>query len=192
VWVRGTLDAMTLAAKSVNFGHLPINASRRSHIETWIKKMNADGLAPSTIKTRYDNVRTTFRAAKSDKIIGSVPTEGITLPRERRAAAAMRIPTPQEVAGLRQGEAAAVKLDDIDFLRRQLKVTRRMQRIPGGAIEARAEIRAPKFNSERIVFLPEGLLTMLSEHVRTVGVRGVAICRSFRPTTEDHRPALVA
>lgn len=214
VWVRGTLDAMTLAAKSVNFGHLSINAIRRSHIETWIKKMNADGLAPSTIKTRYNNVRTTFRAAKSDKIIGSVPTEGITLPRERRAEAAMRISTPQEVGklmaaaevwfrpyiallafgGLRQGEAAAVKLDDIDFLRRQLKVTRQVQRIPGGSVGARAEIRAPKFNSERIVFLPEGLLTMLSEHVRTVGVRpeGVAVRRSGRPATEDHRPPLVA
>ena len=103
----------------------------------------------------------------------------------------MRIPTPHEVGklmaaaevwfrpyialcafgGLRQGEAAAVKLDDIDFLRRQLKVTRQVQRIPGGGVGARAEIRAPKFNSERVVFLPEGLLTMLSEHVRTVGVQ---------------------
>jgi hypothetical protein len=100
VWVRGTLEAMTLAAKSVNFGHLPINAVRRSHIETWIKKMNADGLAPSTIKTRYNNVRTTFRAAKSDKVIGADPTEGITLPRQRRAEAAMKIPTPEEVGKL--------------------------------------------------------------------------------------------
>ncbi len=191
VWVRGTLDAMTLAAKSVDFGHLPINAVRRSHVETWIKKMSADGLAASTIKTRFNNVRTTFLAAKADKVIGSVPTEGVTLPRERRIESAMRIPAPQEVgkvlaaaevwfkpyialcafAGLRQGEAAAVKLEDIDFLRRQLKVTRQVQRIPGGAVGARAEIRPPKFNSERVVFLPEGLLTMLSEHVRTVGVR---------------------
>ncbi len=70
-------------------------------------------------------------------------------------------------AGLRQGEAAAVKLEDIDFLRRQLKVTRQVQRLSGGGFE----IRPPKYNSERVVFLPEGLLTMLSEHVRTVGVR---------------------
>ena len=70
VWVRGTLDAMTLAAKSVNFGHLPINAIRRSHVELWIKKMNADGLAPSTIKTRYNNVRTTFRAASPTRSLG--------------------------------------------------------------------------------------------------------------------------
>ena len=99
----------------------------------------------------------------------------------------MRIPTPQEVGrlmaaaevwfkpyialcaftGLRQGEAAAVKLEDIDFLRRQLKVTRQVQRLSGGGFE----IRPPKYNSERVVFLPAGLLTMLSEHVRTVGVR---------------------
>ncbi len=97
VWVARTLDAMTLAAKSVSFGHLPINAIRRSHIETWVKKMSADGLAPGTIKTRYNNLRTAFRAAKSDKLIGSVPTEGVALPRQRRVEAAMRIPTPQEV-----------------------------------------------------------------------------------------------
>jgi integrase len=191
VWVRGTLEAMTLAAKSVNFGHLPINAVRRSHIETWIKKMNADGLAPSTIKTRYNNVRTTFRAAKSDKVIGADPTEGITLPRQRRAEAAMKIPTPEEVgklmaaadvsfkpfvalcafAGLRQGEAAAVKLDDIDFLRRKLTLSRQVQRVAGAAPGARREFRPPKYGSERVIFLPEGLVTMLSEHVRTVGVR---------------------
>jgi hypothetical protein len=100
VWVRGTLDAMTLAARSATFGDLPMNAIRRSHIETWIKKMNAGGLAPGTIKTRLNNVRTTFRAAKSDKIIGSDPTEGVALPRERRADAAMTIPSPEEVSKL--------------------------------------------------------------------------------------------
>jgi integrase len=108
-------------------------------------EMQADELAPGTIAMRYKNVRTTFRAAKADKVIGSDPTEGITLPRQRRAEAAMKIPTPEEVAklmaaadvwfkpfialcafaGLRQGEAAAVKLDDIDFLRRKLILSRR-------------------------------------------------------------------
>jgi integrase len=190
VWVRGTLDAMTLAAKSVTFWNLPMRVIRRSHIEAWVKKMHADGLAPGTVTTRYNNVRTAFRAAKRDKIIGSDPTEGISLPRQRRAEAAMRIPTPEEVgkilaaadvwfkpfialcafAGLRQGEAAAVKLDDIDFLRRRLTLSRQVQRVAGAAPGARREFRPPKYGSERIVLLPEGLVTILSEHVRAVGV----------------------
>ena len=69
-------------------------------------------------------------------------------------------------AGLRLGEAAAVKLEDIDFLRRTLTVCRQVQRVPGGI-----EIRAPKYGSERVVYLPDALVSMLSEHVRTVGVR---------------------
>jgi integrase len=41
-----------------------------------------------------------------------------------------------------------------------------VQRVPGGI-----EIRAPKYGSERGVFLPDALVSMLSEHVRTIGVR---------------------
>jgi hypothetical protein len=40
---------------------------RRSEVETWIKQMDAAGLAPGTIKTRYVNVRSVFRAAVKDR-----------------------------------------------------------------------------------------------------------------------------
>lgn len=56
-------------------------------------------------------------------------------------------------AGLRLGEAAAVKLDDIDFLRRTLTVRRQVQRANGQQVE----IRAQKYGSERTVFLADGL-----------------------------------
>ena len=38
--------------------------------------------------------------------------------------------------------------------------------MPGGI-----EVRAPKYGSERVVYLPDDLVSMLSEHVRTIGVR---------------------
>jgi integrase len=47
-------------------------------------------------------------------------------------------------AGLRLGEATAVQVDDIDFLRRRLLVRRQVQRGPGGSVE----LRAPKHGSE--------------------------------------------
>ena len=50
-------------------------------------------------------------------------------------------------AGLRLGEAAALKFDDVDFLRRQLRVRRQVQRARGGQVE----IRLPKYGSERDV-----------------------------------------
>jgi integrase len=170
---------MSLAARSVPFAERSMSHVRRSDVETWIKQMNAAGLAPGTIKTRYVNVRSVFRAAVKDRVIGSDPTDGVRLPPGRRADVAMSIPAPEEVgqlmavadqrfqpfialcafAGLRLGEAAAVRLDDIDFLRRSLQVSRQVQRLNGGAIE----VRAPKYGSERVVYLADSLINVLAE-----------------------------
>jgi integrase len=191
VWVPGTERAMRLAAGCVTFGRVPLKAIRRSHVESWVKAMQtADrgvgkprGLAPGTIKTRLQNVRTVMRAAVRDKMIVSDPTEDVTLPRQRRAEAAMTIPTTIQVralldhaavpwmrlfialaafAGLRLGEAAAVRRRDINFLGRILQVTQQVQRGDGGTVL----ISPPKYGSERPVFLADGLLELLSVHVK--------------------------
>ena len=132
VWAPGTVLAMSLAARSVPFAEKPLKQVRVSDVEVWIKQMDADGLAPGTIKTRYVNVRSVFRAAVKDQVIGADPTDGVRLPRIRRQDVAMSIPTPEQVgqlvavaderfrpfialcafAGLRLGEAAAVQLCD--------------------------------------------------------------------------------
>ncbi len=188
IWAPGTVLAMSLAARSVPFGSKPMKLVRRSEVEAWIKSMHAAGLAPGTIKTRYVNVRSVFRAAVKDKVIGSDPTDGVRLPRGRRADAAMSIPTPEEVgqlitvaderfrpfiglcafAGLRLGEAAGVRLGDVDFLRKSLRVSRQVQRVNGGAID----VRAPKYGSERVVYLADSLIDLLAEHVATYGTTG--------------------
>ncbi len=179
---------MSLAARSVLFAGKPMKQVRRSDVESWIKSMDAAGLAPGTIKTRYVNVRSVFRAAVKDKLIGSDPTDGVRLPRGRRPDAAMSIPTPKEIgqliavaderfrpfialcafAGLRLGEAAGVRLGDVDFLRKSLKVSRQVQRVNGGAID----VRAPKYGSERVVYLADSLVNLMAEHVATYGTTG--------------------
>jgi integrase len=136
--------------------------------------MTAAGLAPGTVKTRVNNVRAILRAAVRDRLIATDPSDALTLPRGRRAEAAMELPTIKQVAaimakadhrfqafvalaafaGLRLGEAAALQAGDIDFLRRQLFVSRQVQRAPEGAVE----IRPPKYGSERTVFLADGLI----------------------------------
>lgn len=161
---------------------------RRSDVEVWIKSMDAAGLAPGTIKTRYVNVRSVFRAAVRDRVIGTDPTDTVRLPRRRRADAAMSIPTPADVgllmtaaedgfrtfialcafAGLRLGEAAAVQLGDVDFVGAALAVTRQVQRVNGGAID----VRAPKYGSERVVYLANGLVDLLAQHVADFGTIG--------------------
>jgi integrase len=116
-----------------------------------------------------------------DGLIGVDPTEGVRVPRQRKREASMSIPTPEEVArvlvacdarftafvavcafaGLRLGEAAGLQTGDIDFLRRQLHVRRQVQRADGGEVE----IRLPKYGSERIVPVPEDLLTVIARHL---------------------------
>ena len=186
LWVPKTRENANLATGSVPFADKPMKAIRRSHVETWVKAMSGK-LAASTIKTRYGIVRSVFRAAVADKTIAADPSEGITLPRRRKAEAAMRIPTIEEIgqllvhsdstrvstrkgfrayvalcafAGLRLGEAAGVQVRDIDFLRRQLTVTRQLQR--DGSTYA---VRPPKYGSERVIYLADELVIILSEHV---------------------------
>jgi integrase len=181
VWAPNTDKAMRLAARDVTFADVPLKSLRRSHVETWVKAMSSRGLAPGTVKTRVQNVRTVLRAAVRDRMIPSDPSDGVALPRIRRAEAAMRLPTPAEVralldeaepwfrtfialtafAGLRLGEAAAVQVGDINFLGRSLKVQRQVQRGNGGA----AVIAAPKYGSERTVFLATSLVELLSRHL---------------------------
>lgn len=188
VWAPGTVLAMSLAARSVPFGDRPMRLIRRSDVELWIKAMDAGGLAPGTIKTRYVNVRSVFRAAVRDRVIGMDPTDTVRLPRRRRADAAMSIPTPEDVgvlvtvaedevrtfialcafAGLRLGEAAAVQLGDVDFNKATLAVTRQVQRLTGPKVD----IRPPKYGSERVVHLADGLVDLLRQHVAEFGTIG--------------------
>ncbi|MCG5462177.1 site-specific integrase [Micromonospora sp. MED01] len=188
LWAAGTDKAMRLAARCTTFGDVPMKALRRSHIETWIKTLQTRGLAASTIKTRFNNVRSVLRAAVRDLVIVRDPSEGVTLPRARRAAVAMEIPTPAQVgallgaappwfrtfislaafAGLRLGEAAGGQLGDIDFLRRTLQVTRQVQRGPGGTVI----ITPPKYGSERAVYLADALVKELSVHATSVAEKG--------------------
>lgn len=181
LWETNTRTAMSLAMRSTSLGGLPLSKLRRSHIEAWIKRMDADGLAPGTIKTRVNNVRAVLRAAVRDRAIAVDPSDSVTLPRDRRREAAMVLPTVDDVgkvmkaaepsfqafialaafAGLRLGEAAGLQVGDIDFLRRTLAVRRQVQRAGIGTVE----VRAPKYGSERVVYLADGLLELLSEHV---------------------------
>ena len=181
VWVSGTRTNMNLVIGSVPFGDVPLTELRASHLEAWVAAMAAT-FAPSTVRSRFANVRTVIRAAVADRLMPRDITGRVRLPRTRKAWAAMRIPTAEQVGaiigaadpelaaliavcafgGLRLGEASALKVSDVDFLRRELHVRRQVQ-WPG---DGTAEIRPPKYASERTVYAPDGLLAVLAEHVR--------------------------
>ncbi|MBS1695678.1 MAG: site-specific integrase [Actinobacteria bacterium] len=182
VWAPGTVKKVDQAINSVTFADVPLDRLRPSHIQAWIKAMADKPLAPNTIRSRFDHVRAVIRAAVADRAITFDVTAKVTLPRARRAEAAMTIPTTAQVGallhhapekftafvavcafgGLRLGEAAGLRVSDIDFMRKEVRVQRQAQLVNGGGVD----IRAPKYGSERTVYAPQGLVQILSEHVR--------------------------
>jgi integrase len=181
VWAPGTELAMGLAVRSATFKDVELRLLRRSHVESWVKQMTAAGLAPGTVHTRVQNVRAVLRGTVRDRVIATDPNFGVTLPRRQRREQAMSIPTPPQVGallaaaddrfaafiaicafgGLRLGEAAALQVGDVDFLRRRVVISRQVQRGPGGTVA----LRAPKHGSERTIVIPDRLLNLLAGHV---------------------------
>ena len=79
VWVTGTRAGMDLSVRSVPFGDVALADLRVSHIESWVASMQQT-LAPSTIKTRFANVRTVIRAAVHDRHMAEDVTTRVRLP----------------------------------------------------------------------------------------------------------------
>lgn len=179
LWTDGTRRSADQALTSCTFKAQELRKIRRSHVEEWVKKLSADGLQPSTIRTRFSKVRTVLRAAVLDRLIAVDPTAGVKLPRMVRNDQAMRIPTAAEIgrlsasdvtgakllvavcafAGLRRGEAAALRFTDFDFLGRSLRVARQTRQAAG-----KREVAPPKYGSERVVYVPQRLLEIVNEH----------------------------
>lgn len=182
VWAPGTVTKVAQAIDSVTFGDVQLDHLRPSHIQAWIKVMADKPLAPNTIRGRLDHVRAVIRAAVADRAIPFDVTTTVKAPIRRKAEAAMVIPTTAQVGdvlhhapeqfvafvalcafgGLRLGEAAGLKVSDINFMRREVRIERQAQLVNGGGVD----IRPPKFGSERTVYVPADLVKILAEHVR--------------------------
>jgi hypothetical protein len=132
------------------FGDRPLGTIRPSHLQAFVRDLR-DKLAPSTVEVVYRWVSAVFKDAVSDRVMASSPCVGIRLPRVERQrveplslehveALVEAIPDRYRAlvvfgagTGVRQGEALAVTVDRVDFLRRELKVDRQLVLVPGGA-----------------------------------------------------------
>jgi hypothetical protein len=73
-------------------------------------------LAANTIRSRFDHVRAVIRAAVADRAIPFDVTASVTLPRLRKAEAAMTIPTTAEVgAAMQQASFQVVTGGGVDI-----------------------------------------------------------------------------
>ncbi|HSV41637.1 MAG TPA: site-specific integrase [Nocardioidaceae bacterium] len=193
LWVPSTRVNAERVVATAQFADMPLKSIRRSHVESWVKSLVASGLAASTIKTRFNVLRSVFRAAIADRAIVADPSVGVTLPRRRSRDASMTIPSEQQVgavlraarpefqafialcafAGLRSGEAAGVQVADVGL--RELRVARQVQRD-----SREVAVRAPKYGSERLVYVPQELVTILGEHIEAFTPDGVPARFLFR------------
>lgn len=193
-WVAGTAASADQVLASIGFADVPIRSVTENHVRQWMKAQRLPGpkrkrgLAASTRRTRFNYVRMCFAAAVRARLIRHDPTVAIAPPKVPKAETKMRIPTPEQVAGalavapvdfrafvavcafagLRLGEAAGLQLGDIDFLRRTLTVERQIQ----GQVNSRTAQVSPKYESARVIYLPDDLVMLLSRHVEHIAPHG--------------------
>ncbi|MGI9084435.1 MAG: tyrosine-type recombinase/integrase [Aeromicrobium sp.] len=162
------------------FGDLPLASIRQSDIQQWVYELSMK-LKPSTVKVTYQHMRAVFRAAEADRIIGRSPCQRITLPAIEKPevvpldtgivlAIERHMPdhlgaliTLMAGTGMRPGEATAVTLDRVDFLRRTVRVDRQL-------LTRTHTFGPPKTKaSHRTIPLPQVVVDSLAAHIAEWG-----------------------
>lgn len=209
IWAPRTRSHMDTVVTGASFANIPLGKIMPRHVEDWVKKMQDAKFAPQTIVNRVGSARTIFRAAVRDRRIHADPSVEVKTPRPPRRENQLEIPSVADVAalldasrpdmrayvalcafaGLRLGEASAVKLADVDFMERRLHVQRQVQYAPGVG----SQVQPPKAGSQRYVSLPDALLEMLSIHLQKFGTAEggwlffTASGKPLSPSTVDSR-----
>lgn len=163
------------------FGDRQLNSIRSSEIQAFVQGLSTR-LAPSSVRTIYQHVRSVFLAAQGDRVIAQSPCAKIRLPRIERAVIVpletetvlaiteampprwQALVTVMAGTGLRPGEAAGVTLDRVDFLRRSVRVDRQL------LLTRPHTFGPPKTDaSYRTVPLPQVVVDSLAAHVAEFG-----------------------
>lgn len=170
------------------WGTAPIGTIRRTDIQAWIAELStapktgrrtSTGLSAPTIETCVRVLAGILDDAVSDRRLIDNPARGVKLPRRRDKArkyltheqvAALAAQAPEHraivlllsYAGLRWGELAALRVRDIDFLRRRLALT---ENAP--LVGTRAVPGSLKGHSNRTVPLPRFVVDELARVCET-------------------------
>ncbi|MGQ0479712.1 MAG: tyrosine-type recombinase/integrase [Pseudonocardia sp.] len=168
--IRNHIEGTPLGARR-------IVAVRPSEVQTWVSD-RAQVMAPRTLRLLVTTVRGAFNAAVLDHLVPASPFQRIALPRiERERIVPLTVEQvlaiveaigeryramviTQAGLGLRIGELLALRTEDIDFLRRMVRIEYQVDRIS-------RELVAPKTaRSRRTIPLPGIVSVALAEHMR--------------------------
>ncbi|MGH9122492.1 MAG: tyrosine-type recombinase/integrase, partial [Acidimicrobiales bacterium] len=160
-------------------GPRPLGTITPMHIQG-VVDARASVAAPATVARDYSALRAVFNAAVDADLIGRSPCRKVALPRVRPPARIAVSPADLErlasevparyralilvggVLGLRWGEAVGLRIGDIDFLRRTLRVSQVVEETAG---EMRVVAEAKSAAGLRTLSVPAFLIEELSGHV---------------------------
>lgn len=187
-WRPRTADKHGMALRAhwiPRFGAIEVAALTPRQIQAAVNEL-ADEHAASSVRTYYGTLRACLRDAADKDVIGRSPCRGINLPKLRREE--KRVIGPVElhrladeirpewrslvylggVVGLRFGEAAALRVKDVDFDQATTTIVRTVVDVDG-----RLEVDEPKTAAGiRTLVVPGPLLEELRAHIKLLGIDG--------------------
>ena len=166
-------------------GDKPMASIRRSDAQAWVRGMEVGtgdraALMPATVQVIYRYVVAVGYAAVGDKVIALSPFVKLarTKPTKKRVSpptgemlTAMYGNLPPRFralvtvgagAGVRQGEAFALEVDSIDFLRRRIHIRQQLLQLPNQPVY----LALPKGGKTRTVPAADAFLLELSRHLK--------------------------
>lgn len=168
---------ITRQIEATPLGSRRLGSVRTSDVQAWAAGLTASGLAPSTVRLVVRLLGSIYAAAVLDRIVPSSPVVRIALPKpadERiapltvdqvRALAEAMPPRNRAMVytqaglGLRVGELLALRVCDVDFLRRTVRVEHQLER----HTRERVEPKTPR--SRRTIPLPTMVADELAHHI---------------------------
>jgi integrase len=160
-----------------HLGNRRLSAVRPSEVQAWATD-RAQVLAPSTLRNLVSLLRSIYSSAVLDRLVASSPVVRVQLPRgERERVVPLSVQQVQALVeamparnkamviaqaglGLRIGELLALRVEDVDFLRRNVRVE--WQIAPG--TQTRTAPKTPR--SRRTVPLPQVVADALAAHIK--------------------------
>ncbi|WP_312854157.1 tyrosine-type recombinase/integrase [Tsukamurella spumae] len=155
----------------------PVGEVKPSTVRTWIAEMVSEGTGVPSIENAHGLLKMILDAAVEDKRIAQNPAAGVRLPKRdhpdrgylthlqlRELAAQCEddelVVLTLGYTGLRWSEMAALRVQDIDFTRRRINVSR-------AVVEASKLVwKTPKSTERRSVPFPSALAASLAEQVK--------------------------
>lgn len=162
------------------FGSHEIAAIQPNEIRQWISELEQRSYAPATIAKAYQILARCFRVAVTDGLIPRTPCREIKLPKNEQDEKRFLSPAEVELladsmedryravvftgayTGLRFGEMAALRLDDLDTLRRTLRVDEQLSR-QGSSSMVVGPLKSKK--AYRAIGVPGFLVEELADHI---------------------------